>query len=624
MSLTFFLAGRIVNMNAFLALMNHIHNLCSPTLHTPIMVVSQAAWTAQDLECITQFFFEKFKTPALTIVDASLCVENAFNTQHCTVIDVGYQKTDITAVVDFTPVTMGRTIALKDAGGDTMTKTLLKLLGPKGWTEDMCEQLKKSPYCEILSADTPLPGSGTEKADDISNPAAAASTGAHSSGPNVKITETPKGVENGAGDVEDETEKVVDEEGVLDVASIVASGKTQEFLAAQERKKQAAASRKAAKDAKDAAEASAKPSRIANSKREKVTFHYQVRLTGEEAEKLAQEATKGGDDAPTANADASAEKPLDTTTTSIENGDAPSVEAPPAAKDKDAKPSEDAAPLPEDDEAKLAEPAANSTHNDVSVPVDDAAAKKEQARAAKREEKRKAREGAGDPTLSRREIEVGTERFQACSDGLLERIADAVHRTILSSPDVARRPDLWDNLVIVGNGSKVRGFKEALVETLHKRYLISPSSATMFMSELPSNLSTPIGTGAQTPQREYPPGQHALPTGSSVNPLLLAATTASNPALNPSMSISSQFGGHNSSHSHSGHSQSPTSIKVAQPMGYFPEWKNEGFEESIFLGAQVLAKSVFITNGGDTGYYISRQQYNDMGPSGIHNVGMTY
>jgi actin-related protein 9 len=81
-----------------------------------------------------------------------------------------------------------------------------------------------------------------------------------------------------------------------------------------------------------------------------------------------------------------------------------------------------------------------------------------------------------------------------------------------------------------------------------------------------------MGTGAQTPQREYPPGQHPLPTSSSVNPLLLAATTASLPALHPNMPMSSSFGGMNG-HVHSSHSQSPTSIKTAKVPEYFPEFK---------------------------------------------------
>jgi actin-related protein 9 len=57
----------------------------------------------------------------------------------------------------------------------------------------------------------------------------------------------------------------------------------------------------------------------------------------------------------------------------------------------------------------------------------------------------------------RREIEVGTERFQAASGGILERIADAIHRTISSVEEVNKRSELWDSLIICGNGSKIRG-----------------------------------------------------------------------------------------------------------------------------------------------------------------------
>src|SRR5271154_4473038 len=260
-------------MPAFLALLNHVHNILSPTLHTPILLIAQPAWTAQDHEALTQFFFEKFKTPAFCIMDSALAVSYAYGVQNATVIDVGYQKVDVTAVSDFTVQHVGRTIALTNSGGDAMTNRLFELLGPKGWTKDMCEQLKKSAYCEILPAGTPLPGSGDTQ-QSVGNAAAAASTEANASAPSFKITEAPRPVDTDLGDDDgDIADKVVDDEGVLDVASIVASGKTQEFLAAQEKKKAMAASRKAAKDARDAADAAtAKPVKLPNSKREKVIF----------------------------------------------------------------------------------------------------------------------------------------------------------------------------------------------------------------------------------------------------------------------------------------------------------------------------------------------------------------
>lgn len=413
-------------MPAFLALLHHVHNILSPTLHTPILLIAQPAWTAQDHEALTQFFFEKFKTPAFCIMDSALAVSYAYGVQNATVIDVGYQKVDVTAVSDFTVQHVGRTIALTNSGGDAMTNRLFELLGPKGWTKDMCEQLKKSSFCEILPAGTPLPGSG-ETQQSISNPAAA--TEANALGPSVKITEPTRAtMDTDMGDDDgDIGDKVVDDEGVLDVASIVASGKTQEFLAAQEKKKAMAASRKAAKDARDAADAATiKPVKLPNSKREKVIFHYQERKAPEESEDVNVNGKQ------TATEDLQSKKQK-----------TPEPAAAPATVDGNAS----AAPTNPPGETAAADP---------SVSVEDQAAKREQIRAAKREEKRKAREGQADPGLIRREVEVGTERFLAASGGILDTIADAVHRTVLAV-EVSKRSELWDSLIIVGNGSKVRG-----------------------------------------------------------------------------------------------------------------------------------------------------------------------
>ncbi|KFY30083.1 hypothetical protein V494_08277, partial [Pseudogymnoascus sp. VKM F-4513 (FW-928)] len=275
--------GRITNMPAFLALMNHIHSVLSPTLHTPILLIAQPAWTAQDVEALTQFFFEKFKTPAFCIMDSALAISYAYGVQNGTVIDVGFQKTDVTAIHDFSVQHVGRAISVAGTGGDTMTERLLELLEPKGWTRDMCEQLKKSPFCEILAPGVPLPGA--EGAEDQG----ASSNGAE---PAVGTADAPKAPDADVAD-EDDPEKAIEEEGVLDVASIVASGKTQEFLAQQERKKQLAASRKAAKDAREAADAAgAKPIRLPNSKREKVIFHYQERKAPDEIDEVLENGNK--------------------------------------------------------------------------------------------------------------------------------------------------------------------------------------------------------------------------------------------------------------------------------------------------------------------------------------------
>merc|ERR1711939_557788 len=140
---------------------------------------------------------------------------------------------------------------------------------------------KKSSICEILPPGTPLPG--TEAADipieGDSNPAAAATTGASASGPDVKITEAPRVPLLDEGDEEDGLDdKPIEDDGVLDIATIVTSGKTQDFLAKKEKEKaERAAARKADREAakEAAAAAAARPLRLPNSKRPRATFHYE-------------------------------------------------------------------------------------------------------------------------------------------------------------------------------------------------------------------------------------------------------------------------------------------------------------------------------------------------------------
>lgn len=563
--------GRIDDMPAFFALLQHIHQTFNPTLHTPIMLIAQPCWTAKNHEDLTQFIFEKFKTPALCIMDSALATTYAFGIPSATIIDIGFEKVDVTAVTDF--LISGRG-TVRESGGEAMTRKLMELLKAKDFTRNMAEQLKKSTICEILPPGTPLPGTDAEAPPEeiITNPAAAASTGAASSGPDVKITEPPRVA--ALDEIEDDDDllddKPVEDDGVLDVASIVASGKTQEFLAKQKEKKERAAIRRADKAAAaEAAAAAARPVRLPNAKRPRATFHY------EEAVKDAPNTKRQKTPEPVT----AAEEPVSAIEPNPEDGL-------PAAED---------APGPAGDsrEAKMA---------------------------AKKEEKRKLHNEA-NPDRFRRDIDIGTERFLAASGGFLDAIADTVYRTILSVDDMAKRQEAWDSLVICGSGSKVRGFKDALLTTLHNRYLVSPSSATMFTSELPSNLATPSGTGSMTPNASFSSTPHAPPSASAVNPLLLAATTASNPALNPNMSMAS-FNGitsiNGTAQSHSSHSQSPTSIKVAGPPSYFPEWKQ--YEEAVFLGSQVAAKVIFVVDQGLSKGFLSRVEFNEEGPTAIHQV----
>ncbi|KAI9851559.1 MAG: Actin-like protein arp9 (SWI/SNF complex component arp9) [Thelocarpon superellum] len=611
--------GRVTDWSCFLALLNHIHNTLSPPFHTPILLITQPSWTQQDHETVTQFFFEKFKTPAFCLLDSALAVCYAYGIPTATVVDVGYEKTDVTAVSEFVVHDVGRGVAVSECGGETMTQRLLELLGPKGWTREMCEQLKKSNICEILPKDVPLPISAEAKAVDQAAAAAAAGQGLVAGA--------------GAGDDDEEMgdlKDVVDGEGILDVAAIVTSGKTQEFLARKDKEK---AERDAAKKA--AAEAAAgpvRPTRLPNSRREKNVFMYEERRD---------EPETGGEKA-------AAAAPMDVATEPSAEvladllGDEPSSEKKDEEEAKEAKPSEaaqanpaqEAAPVTTAKAAPEAAPEASEAAPEAASEAagpsaeESGATRRQQEKAARKEERRRNRARfTGVPGLVRKEVEVGTERFQCTSGNFMDRLADAIFRTVLSVPEVNKRGDLWDSLVIVGNGCRVRGFKDALVSTLTTKYLISPSSATIFTSELPSNLSTPLATGANTPQPQLASasastsalGGPSAGGSSSVNPLLLAATTASNhaAALTQGSPHVGQAGISNSIHTSHGH-QTPTSIKLPKIPDYFPEWKDAGFEEAAFLGAQVAAKVVFVIDQGISKGFMTRSEYNELGPSGIH------
>lgn len=334
--------GRVVDWPCFFALLTHIYNTLSPPFHTPILIICDPVWTARDREILTQFIFEKFKTPAFCLMDAAVAVLYAYGVSTACVVDVGYERANVTAVVDFIVQEHGRGLALERCGGEALTDRLEELLGPKGFTREMCEQLKRSNITEILPPGTPLPGAA-ESGDPTTNPAAAASTG----GPNGSTL--PRGP--GRGTQTEDVNDVEDEEGVLNVAAIVSSGNVNETLARREREK-AERSKKGSEQTK--------PAKLPNSQREKATFQFEEY-----------------------------------------------------------------------------------------VPVEEA---------------------TGQYVRRTKEIEVGVERFllatpdkerlERNSEGILEDLAAQIHRTILSVPDVSKRAELWDSLIVVGNGSRVKGKME--------------------------------------------------------------------------------------------------------------------------------------------------------------------
>jgi actin-related protein 9 len=396
--------GRIVDWGAFFGLFEYVYNRLSPGFHTPICLVGQPCWAVKDQQRITQYIFEKFRPPAFTIVDGALCALYAHsNTPNACVIDIGYEKADVTAVVDFNIQPSGRQIAVPGCGGDAFTERLAELLKSKKWTREMAEQLKKSPICEILPPGVPLPGSAeATKVEANANPAAAASTGASASGPGHRDTagaagDVPLGPGPGT-EVGEEQQEGGNEEGVLDIAKIVGSGNTKDFIAQKEKEKSEKQALKKGQRQDAAAQGQqAKTGRVLNRDRATASFIYSdyafldaiknKNMTADEMAR-AHAAVDEGSKQTQAEKHAAAEQ----------TGDAMDVDAPKTS-------------------------VSSLIHT----------------------------------KAPRREIEVGKERFQAASGGVIDRIADAVQRTIGSVNEVAKRSELWDNLIVVGNGAKIRG-----------------------------------------------------------------------------------------------------------------------------------------------------------------------
>lgn len=526
-------AGAIVNYPCLFALLSHIFQTLSPPFHVPVLIIAQPAWTHQDRERITQFFFETFKIPAFAMADAASIGLYTVGKETACIVDVGLDKCDVTAVIEYLVQDTGRAIAVKGCGGRDMTRRLLFELEAKGFTEDMCEQLKKNAICEILPPGVSMPTSRQPPVVEAGNPAALASTGAMESGADAKDADGLRpgqgprgpGVGTEVGEEGDDGENLDLEEkeaGVLDIASIIAKDNAAEILAKREREKaEKAAAKKSAADA-------ARQIRLKNSEKEKATFTYTEII------------------------------PLET----VQNGN-----------------------------------------------------------------------GATPSRKRKREVDVGVERFMCAEpskgslSGVIDNIASAIHRTIMAVPEVGKRSELWENLLILGKGTQVRGFKDALLSVLQTRYVVSPSSATMFTSELPSNSSTPLPTnGTNTPvpgQMQSQQLHHSTTHG--VNPLLAAATKHATQQLHPAQAHLQVPGSHHEHIHHRGYSQGPTSIKTLRIPEYFSEWKDQStapVEEASFIGAQTMAKVIFIVDQGQSGCFLTRGNFNDVGPVGIHDVYM--
>ena len=443
----------------------YIHELINPTFHTPVLVVCPPEWNRLDKELVTQFVFEKLKVPGLCLLDASLAVCWAYGISTATVIDVGYEKTTITPILDFLVCEIERdTISI---GGEDMTQHLSKILGgeEKGWGRDLAEQLKFSNICEILDGSKiVIPGQGTEKISEIVKKG--------------KKLGKEVGIEVG--------QEEEDDDGAPNVAVIVASGKTREYLEKKEREKQ-----EAAKGTKNLPNWRRETNKFWVVEKRKPGDIFDMELSDDWESTIYEEKqdepmsdaqpppappleqpipTSSGQEPSSRAASFSGQAPsphpgISSGPTSSSRPGTSSGQAPSSNPGISSGPTPSSRPgtssgAPHSRPATSSGPSAeHEPTNPFQSESDEARAKAEAKEKRKEERRLKSQETETHfrPNENRREVEVGIERFQAAECGIIQLIADAVYRIISRVDDIGRRQELWDNLVVVGNGSRIKG-----------------------------------------------------------------------------------------------------------------------------------------------------------------------
>ncbi|TID28964.1 hypothetical protein CANINC_002232 [Pichia inconspicua] len=155
------------------------------------------------------------------------------------------------------------------------------------------------------------------------------------------------------------------------------------------------------------------------------------------------------------------------------------------------------------------------------------------------------------------EITVGKERFQGCND-LIDSIVFNIYHALKKVPDLKKRQDCYDNIIICGQTSKIKGLKEKIIFHLFSNYVVISDNKLL------------------QPQSQF---------RNDVRPI-------------DDTSIL----------------QVPRHLKLVPKVEYFSEWKKHGFENCSFLGAEILSKQVFNSSNE---FSLSKEVFSEKGPSAI-------
>lgn len=207
-----------------------------PTPHnavSPVLLIASHHLSSTDKERLTRLFFEEFGVPSFAIYDAGLLALYAAGVLTGITVDIGYEKTDITPIIEGQIVYNGQISV--PLGGKHATQhlcnllqqsppasaTTSQLLPPSEISFDLAEEIKLSPITEITTQATTAQRNRNRLGFSLS-----------SSGESTPL---------GTPDARDE--------GVDDIAQIVASGRMSEYFEKKEREKAMRGKKDTGKDA---------------------------------------------------------------------------------------------------------------------------------------------------------------------------------------------------------------------------------------------------------------------------------------------------------------------------------------------------------------------------------------
>lgn len=176
---------------------------------------------------------------------------------------------------------------------------------------------------------------------------------------------------------------------------------------------------------------------------------------------------------------------------------------------------------------------------------------------------------------------IGKERFQGTIE-LIQDIVVAIYKSLSLIPDIEKRQECYDNLILVGSTFKIPGLKQQLVLKLAEQYLVT---------EFEENTAGSNGINSTIA---------AYQQAEEVN--------EAEPSNLP---------------------QVPHSIKLAKYPEYFPEWKKpkdlikSSWNDIYFLGAQIYAKQIFSSNSNHgKDLFVDSDVYEERGPQSIWDASV--